>query len=854
MFHIKTLRHSKRSEESKNIIEILRLRLRMTKQILSVLIILFLLGLNCIPTINAQQDDNELFLVAEKAFEDGFYDVAMRYIEQLLQKNPQTQRRVQANLLLGQCYFFKSEYLKAYDVFQSLLSYSEYKDATLYWLGETYLKGSDYKQAAKQYRELIDRFPDSSYVPQAYYSLGWSYFEENNFKEAKEAFIGLVKKYAKHQLAEDAYFKLGEIEHNLHNYENAVGFFKDFIINYPQSHRHAEAYFYIGESYYYLTDTLNAISYYAKAAEIAYDNKLTLMAKVSLGWCYLKLEKFQLAQQYFDEALKLSQEKGILSDDVYLGMANLYTETKDYQKARDAYNQLIERFPNSHRLAEAYLGKANTHYLLEDYENAIKTYRTIINKFSANNNYQETLEKAYFGLAWSYLKIGNIDLSVETFKTIKDQSENKTVKISALTQIADAYQDVGQLEKAIDIYDQILRDYSDSPYTDYAQYRQGIALLKMDKTEMATLSFQSLKTNFPNSKYLTDAKYYLAVAYFKKGDWVSTKEQVQEFMKNLPNTNEFLPEAQYILGLSYFNLNEFEKALNTFQSIIKNYPEQTALVKNSEINIAKCFYKLGNIKEGLAKFKFIISKYPKSDIAQEALIYVGDHYLESSDYDNAIVSYQQFINNFPGSSKLNLVRYELGQAYLGKDEYDQAINILKLIDDPKQAELYAKAKLAIADIFSKKLDPESTIETYQNIITTSPEFKRDAFVKIAQVNKLNKAYDKAMEAYQSALKSEKGSSQTENFEIQFQMGDTYELAHQTKEAIDTYLKIPYLYPQELSLIIKAYLRIARLFEDNEQWEEAKTTYQKILTYNTEESKFAQERLEWINNTIKLLKN
>src|SRR3990167_8734517 len=113
--------------------------------------------------------EKELFLVAQKAFDDGFYDVAIRYIDEFLQKYPKSEKQVQARLLLGQCYFFKSQYLKAFDTFQNLLPYPEFKDATLFWLGETYFKGSDYKQAEKQYRQVIDVYPDSAYVPQAYY-------------------------------------------------------------------------------------------------------------------------------------------------------------------------------------------------------------------------------------------------------------------------------------------------------------------------------------------------------------------------------------------------------------------------------------------------------------------------------------------------------------------------------------------------------------------------------------------------------------------------------------------------------------------------------------------------------------
>jgi len=288
---------------------------------------LFLLPGASAPIVRAQgNDEAELFLVAQKAFEDGFYDVAMRYINQLFEENPKTEKHIQAKLLLGQCYFFKSQYLKAYDTFEGLLKYNEYKDATLYWLGETYLKGSDYKNAEKQYTQLIDLYPDSIYTPQAHYSLGWTYFSQNKFKKAKKAFLRLIRNFPIHHLAEDSSFKLAETEYNLHAYENAIQYFKSYVLNYPKSRRHAQAYFYIAESYYFRENFLTAVTYYAKTAEIAYDNKLILMGKTSLGWSYLKLEKFKLAQQYFNDAYQFAKEKNILSDDVLLGQATFYAE------------------------------------------------------------------------------------------------------------------------------------------------------------------------------------------------------------------------------------------------------------------------------------------------------------------------------------------------------------------------------------------------------------------------------------------------------------------------------------------------------------------------------------------------
>jgi hypothetical protein len=65
-------------------------------------------------------------------------------------------------------------------------------------------------------------------------------------------------------------------------------------------------------------------------------------------------------------------------------------------------------------------------------------------------------------------------------------------------------------------------------------------------------------------------------------------------------------------------------------------------------------------------------------------------------------------------------------------------------------------------------------------------------------------------------------------------------------AIENYLKIPYLYTNDKSWMIKAYLRVARIFENKEDWANAGTTYKKILELNTDEAKYAQERLDWIS--------
>jgi tetratricopeptide (TPR) repeat protein len=793
--------------------------------------------------------DQELFLVAQKAFDDGFHDVSLRYLDQLLKDYPQTGYRVRINLLAGQCYFFKSQYLKAYEAFQKNLDFDELKDATFFWLGETYLKGADYRQAERHFRELLDNYPDSEYLPHTYYSMGWLYFERQEFLKAKEFFTRLVREFPEHALSEDATFKTGEMEFNLRQYQEAIDVFQRYQYSYPGSRRAADANFYLAESNYYLEDYLTAVSYYAKTAEQARDPNLVLMAKVSLGWCYVKLGKFDIARERFEEARRDAEEMGIVSDDIYLGLATLYSETADYPKALEAFDRILTLFSESQRAAEAHLGKANIYYQTRQFAEAVLAYQTLIDKFGSSPEHSGTVEKAYFGLAWSYLKSGNVAAAVKFFEAVRDRSDNETVKISALTQIGDAWQDAENYPKALEIYDRILTGHPDSAYTDYVQYRQGVAFLKMGQVDAATMSFQILENNFPDSPYIQDKNYYLAVAYFKKGDWQLARHQALDFLEKGPENNQFIAEANYILGQSLFNLKDYPRAISVFQKITRQYASQTSVLHSAEIGIAKAHYRDQNTNEALKKFRQILVKYPDTEIAEESLIWLGDHYAQIADIDQAISHYREFVKLFPGSRQISVIRFQLAQAHEAKGDYDRAIELYKSITPESDRILNARARLAIAGIFSISLDPESALETYNSIIAGSPEFQRDAYLKIAGIHKNTRDYHGALATYQKALQAGQGLSEVNDAQLYFQIADVYDLMSQSRKAVDEYLKVAYLFPDQSQWVARAYLRAARIFEDGEEWEEAGKIYQKVLELGRDESKYAQERLDWIMDKI-----
>ncbi|MDD2703141.1 MAG: hypothetical protein PHC33_03950, partial [Candidatus Omnitrophica bacterium] len=71
--------------------------------------------------------EEESFYVARKAFDDGFYDVALSLLKRFQDNYPSSGRAPEVSLLIGQCYFNQNKFLDALNKFEETLNRSEAK-------------------------------------------------------------------------------------------------------------------------------------------------------------------------------------------------------------------------------------------------------------------------------------------------------------------------------------------------------------------------------------------------------------------------------------------------------------------------------------------------------------------------------------------------------------------------------------------------------------------------------------------------------------------------------------------------------------------------------------------------------
>ncbi|MFA5118051.1 MAG: tetratricopeptide repeat protein [Candidatus Omnitrophota bacterium] len=793
-------------------------------------------------TIDQNVKEEESIFIAQKAIEDGFYDVALSLLERFLAQYPSSPRKAEVNLLMGECYFHQSKFLDALGKFNELLNQplaGDIQDAVLYWIAEVHFRGNNYRKAAVYYQSVIDKFPKSPYLVASYYSLGWCLFQDQKYKEALEYFGIIETKYPHDQHVPDAAFKIVECLYNLKDYTRVKEKAKAYLKVYSKDNvRTAYFYFYLAEADYYLNNFSDAMDEYSKVLAKTTDEKTKAVSLLGMAWSVLRLKQYEQAQTIFSSIKSENLEKRSI-DVLLLGKAILNFELKNFPEAKIIYESLINTTEDPAVLLQAYLGKADSLYNLGEFKAAEAFYKAGLNKASEQPAAGEITDKLHYGLAWTFFKEGEFKEAIKEFQKIATQSADQIVKISALCQIGDAYQDSGDYAKAQDAYDSILKGYPDSLYNDYVQYQLGLTQLKTAAYEGAIMSFLSLKKNFPKSKLIDDASYALGLAYFQKQDYRSSKEIFETFIADFKDS-PMHAQAMYLLGSSLFNLEEFSAAIEAFKNILRAYSQDAELCQKAEYEIADCYYQMGNEPEAMSRFKALRTKYPDSTLTAEIMWWLGEYYYRHNDLNLAGRYFSSLISDFPKSNLINDAYYVLGSIYVEQQKYRDAMENFQKVIDSGAPDLSGQAYIAIADIYANQEKTEKAFNAYREISDKFPHLRNLVFPKIADLLGKEKKFKEAVDYYEKSLELVPAR---ETAQIMFKIAEAWQAQGDFSRAVESYLKVTYLHADNTALVVKSLLRAAQIHEDKPDIDQARKFYQRIAEMNVPEAKFAREKLE-----------
>jgi len=275
------------------------------------------------------------------------------------------------------------------------------------------------------------------------------------------------------------------------------------------------------------------------------------------------------------------------------------------------------------------------------------------------------------------------------------------------------------------------------------------------------------------------------------------------------------------------------------------------------------YYDSGEYANAIITFQQLINDFPDSSYADDAQYYIGYIYEKKLGYYiQALLEYQELINNYPDSSYADDAQLGIGNCYYVTYDYSHAIeSYQKLIDDYPESSLLALTQYSIAQSYRKLANYELAILEFTKVIENYPESDYAAPAQYYIGYSLYQAQDysqailefkKVIDYYSDSKwpgESERLIAPCAQYYIGWCLG---EKLGQWEDAISAYQLVIDSYPNSTwssgsEIPPDAQYQIGWCYEQLELWCEAIDDYQLVIDNypGTSWSNFAEERLNEI---------
>lgn len=201
-----------------------------------------------------------------------------------------------------------------------------------YAIAANYEKDEMYEEAIRRYTDVKNRFPYSNYAVKSELSIADVYFKQESFLESQLAYQNFREMHPTAENIDYVVFRIGlsyfnqlpsTIDRDLGSAQNAIASFAELIKKYPQSTYVSEAKEKQGIAYQMLAEKEKYIADF-----------------------YFKRGNFESALSRYEDLLKKYSGQSFEPDSLMMA-AKSAQKLGQTQKAKDIYQVLSQRFPNS---------------------------------------------------------------------------------------------------------------------------------------------------------------------------------------------------------------------------------------------------------------------------------------------------------------------------------------------------------------------------------------------------------------------------------------------------------------------------------------------------------------------------
>ncbi len=218
----------------------------------------------------------------------------------------------------------------------------------------------------------------------------------------------------------------------------------------------------------------------------------------------------------------------------------------------------------------------------------------------------------------------------------------------ALAGIQRNHFEMGRYQESIDIYNIIVQGKPESELLDYVHYYAGLAHYYNKQYNEAIETLALVRENYPYSDF---AQYTSGLAMLKAE---KVREAIDVFHNicKLPVYNQerqrIVNEAHLTLGFLYYEMGYYQHSLKEFNKISSEYDNYATVL----LSAGWAATKMENYKEAIIYLTDFISNYQENPDTPQGLFLLGRCYLKLGYFEEALKSYDYLIEILPAQNVL----------------------------------------------------------------------------------------------------------------------------------------------------------------------------------------------------------
>jgi TolA-binding protein len=657
------------------------------------------------------------YYIAEILYFEGKRDEALRYGESVLARGGNLVYQSEMNLLIGQLYFEKKNFVKALPLLEAYVNSSDKVDKEiLYELSFCYYNANNLPKAIEGFKQLSNE--KDSMGQNSMYLLGDCYLRNNQKENARNAFQYCAYNNSNATQQKVSRFIYAKLSYELGYQDVALNEMKKYLNDYPNS------------------------EYDTEAKEIL----VSLLANTN---------NFREALELYESFGKPTPSMRKVYPKILYGRAVEFINDQQLTKADELLDKVLADANVGSITPYANFWKGEIAYRNNKYDEAIR-YLSLYVQSNVPTQGEANPTAAKYNLGYSLLKKENYSKALAFFEQITKivSVTSPAIEQDAYLRSADCYFMLKEYAKANTLYDNVINNAL--AQGDYALFQKAmIAGVKNSSERIKILN--TLTRQYPTSYLVPDVNMEIANTYMEDEKF---KDAIPYLDKILVDANavNLYPKAYLKLGLCYYNIDKNKEALNNYQSLIRNYP-QSSEADDALDNIKNIYIEEGRPNE----YVELMRKNGKNISVTEAdsLTYTAALLkYNSNDCVNAINRFTNYLNQFPSGSYALEANFFISECFLNNKDWTNALVGYTYVNNKGYSRYFEKATAEAAQInyFELKnyVDAKRFFQSL-NTGATTQENKLAALRGLVRCNYLLKDYAQANEGAKELL-TKKGIS------------------------------------------------------------------------------------------------